>query len=167
MPHRAVLAGVRDELRALQRDTRAGWTADTVARGLSAARIVGSYLGGYPVSQRTIKKELINGELSVSGGMMSRRRVAVSGATTAFSLGRGTAPVPADLAASDLDSALLSLTRARYGRIDKLDGSELDDALATTTRAADRVASRHTWLAESAALIMRSLSVWKPRAWAR
>src|SRR5262245_54323891 len=40
LPHRAVLGGVRSELKALQRDTRAGWTPESVARGLTATRIV-------------------------------------------------------------------------------------------------------------------------------
>jgi hypothetical protein len=167
LPHRAVLSGVRGELRAIQQETRGGWTQETVLRALVAARIVGSYLAGHPVSQRPMTKVLSGGELELGGGMMSRRRVAVSGATTAASLNRGTAPVPSDLAASDLDSALLSLTRAHYGRIDTLDGSALDEAVATTSRAAARVASRHTWLAETMVLIMRGLSSWMPRAWAR
>ena len=61
----------------------------------------------------------------------------------------------------------MSLTRARYGRVDTLDGSALDDALATASRATDRVASRHTVIAETMAVIGRSLSGLKPTAWAR
>ena len=70
-------------------------------------------------------------------------------------------------AASDIDAALLSLTRARYGRVETFDGSALDEALATAARASDRVAARHTWIAETMALAGRSLSGLLPKAWAR
>lgn len=169
LPPRLVLGGVQSELKALQRDTRAEWTLASVARGLTASRIVASYVAGHAVSQRPIEIESSAnaGELQVDGGFMSRRKVAVSGATTAVSL-KGQASNPAsDLAASDIDSALSSLTRARYGRTDALDGSALDDALATASRAADRVASRHTVIAEAIAIIGRSLSGLTPKAWTR
>jgi hypothetical protein len=167
LPHRAVLSVVRNELRTLQRDTRAGWSSETVARGLAASRIVASYLAGHAVAQRPVNSHVHAGELQAGGGFASRRRVAISGATTASSLRVASAPVPADLAVSDMDAALLSLTRARYGRDGKLDGGALDDALATASRAGDRVAARHTWIAETLALATRSLSGLLPKAWAR
>ena len=167
LPHRAVLGGVRSELKALQRDTRAGWTQESVTRGLTASRIVASYLAGHAVSQRRIESSANAGELRVDGGLLSRRKVAVSGATTAMSLHRRGSTATSDLAGSDIDSALASLTRARYGRTDTLDGSSLDDALATASRARDRVASRHTVIAETIAIIGRALSGLKPKAWAR
>ena len=86
LPHRLVLGGVRSELKALKRDTRAGWTPESVARGLTASRIVASYLAGHAVSQRPIESSVNTGELRVNGGLLSRRRVAVSGTTTAISL---------------------------------------------------------------------------------
>jgi hypothetical protein len=172
LPHRTVLGGVRNELRTLQRDTRAGWTQESVARGLTASRIVASYLAGHAVTQRAVTREATPGEpapgeLRVGGSFFARRIVAVSGATTARSLAGPAARTTSDVVTSDMDSALLSLTRARYGRAETLDGSALDDALGTATRASARAAARHTWLAETLALIGRSLSSWKPAAWAR
>jgi len=167
LPHRVVLGGVRSELKALQRDTRAGWTTESVARGLTASRIVASYLAGHAVSQRSVESAVSAGELQLNGGLVARKKVAVSGATTAHSLNGTGGRAASDIAASDMDAALLSLTRARYGRVDTLDGSALDDALATATRATARVASRHTVVAEMLAAIGRSLSSLKPKAWAR
>jgi hypothetical protein len=165
LPHRAVLGGVRDELRALQRETRAGWTAESVARGLTASRIVASYVAGHALAQRAINSAAASGELPVGRGFVARRNIAVSGATTALSLAGATTGNAA--AVPDLDAALLSLTRARYGRAETLDSSALDDALATATRARDRVAARHTVIAETLALLRRTLSGWIPKAWAR
>jgi hypothetical protein len=162
-----VLGGVRSELKALQRETRAGWTSESVARGLTASRIVASYLAGHPVAQRPVESTVNAGELQLNGGFVARRKVAVSGTTTALSLNGKGGRMASEIAASDMDAALLSLTRARYGRAEKLDGSALDDALATTARARDRVAARHTVVAETLALIGRSLSNLKPKAWAR
>ena len=139
-------AACASELQALQRDTRAGWTQESVARGLTASRIVASYLAGHAVSQRPIdverQRRRAAGRMAAS---LSRRKVAVSGATTAMSLTpawlHGHARPRRRRTSTPRSS---SLTRARYGRIDTLDGSSLDDALATASRAADRVASRHT-----------------------
>ena len=69
--------------------------------------------------------------------------------------------------AGDLDAALNTLTAARYGRSDTYDNSELDDALGSVMRAADRAASRHSWLAESTRSIGRTVRGWAPQAWAR
>jgi len=165
VPARAILGSVRAELRSLRQETRGGWSPDSVARGLTVSRIVGSYVAGHSIAQRPITGEVSPGELRVGGGFLSRRAVAVSGATTGQSLnGHGSASAAL---APDMDNALMNLTRAHYGRTDALDGSSLDDALATASRAADRVASRHSWLAETSAAAARSVRGWMPDAWAR
>ncbi len=168
LPHRAVLAGVRHELRTLQQQTRGdGWTPETVMRALSATRVVASYLAGHAVSQRAVGQNATDGELAIRGGWLVRRRVAVSGTTTPQGLHAARASAVGDLATIEMDTALSSLTRARYGRDATLSGSGLDEALATAVHVTDRVSARHTWLAET----LRSLQQWarglRPRAWAR
>jgi hypothetical protein len=159
LPARKVLATVRGELAEIQRQTRgAGWSADPVARALAAARIVGSYFSGQAVAQHEADQST-GGELAVAGGVFGRRHVAVSAATTGLAL--------AGAPAGDLDAALNTLTAARYGRSDTYDNSELDDALGSVMRAADRAASRHSWLAESTRSIGRTVRGWAPQAWAR
>jgi hypothetical protein len=159
LPHRTVLASVRRELADVQRQTRAGWSADTAARALAAARVVAGYAAGQAVSQREAD-EAMGGELAIAGGLLGRRRVKVSAAATALAV-RGNATV------ADLDEAMTALTAARYGRVDSYDGSALDEALSTVTRAADRVAAQHTWLAESTRAITATLRGRTSRAWAR
>jgi hypothetical protein len=159
LPHRTVLAAVRGELAEVQRQTRGvGWTAESVARALAAARLVGSYFSGQAVAQHE-SPQPANGEISVGRGFLSRRRVAVSAATTGFAL--------TNAAAGDLDAALNTFTAARYGRTDTYDNSALDDALGSIMRAADRAAARHSWLAESSRSIGQTVRGWAPRAWAR
>jgi hypothetical protein len=159
LPHRTVLAAVRGELAEIQRQTRgAGWSADTVARALAAARIVGSYFSGQAVAQHE-SEQATGGEIGVAGGLMGRRRVSVSAATTGFAL--------ASASAGDLDAAINSLTAARYGRADSYDDSALDDALTTVMRWADRAAARHSWVAESTRSISQTVRGWAPQAWAR
>jgi hypothetical protein len=154
-----VLATVRRELAEVQRETRAaGWSLDTVARGLAAARIVGSYFSGQAVAQHEADATT-GGEIAVAGGIMGRRRIAVSAATTGHAL--------ENASAGDLDAPLTTLTAARYGRAETFDNSALDDALGNVMRAANRASARHTWLAESTRSIGQTIRGWAPQAWAR
>jgi hypothetical protein len=160
LPHRAVLAGVRRELAEIQRQTRgAGWSSETLSRALAAARVVASYAAGQPVSQRDAG-ELRSGDLMLPGGLLGRSRISVSAATTGSAV-RDNATAP------DLDSALTALTAARYGRLDKYDSSVLDDALSTVMRAADRVASQHTRVADFSRSIAAAVRGRTSKAWAR
>lgn len=159
LPHRRVLAGVRRELGELRQETRAGWSPETLARALAAARVVGSYFAGQPVTQRE-GKAVSGGELGIGGGLLGGRHVAVSAASTATVLrSKGDA--------ADLDAALATFTAARYGRTETYTNSDLDDALEAVVRAAGRAASRHTVVAESARSVGQMVRGWAPRAWAR
>ena len=159
LPHRRVLAAVRGELAELQRQTRAaGWSAETVARALAAARIAGSYFAGQPVAQHEAN-ETTGGEIGVARGLMKRRHVSVSAPTTGFAL--------ANASAGDLDSAINTLTAARYGRTETYDNSALDDALGSVIQSAHRAAARHSWFAESTRSIGHTVRGWTPQAWAR
>jgi hypothetical protein len=159
LPHRAVIAGVRRELADVQRQARGGWSLDLVSRALSAARLVAGYAAGQPITQREAG-DAASGELLLSGGLMGRRRVGVSASATALAV-RGSATPP------ELEEALSHLTAARYGRLDQYDGSRLDDAVAAVLRAADRVASQHTWLADAGRAIKSVVRGRTSRAWAR
>jgi hypothetical protein len=163
LPNRTVLGAVRRELKAVEHETRsAGWSPETVSRALTAARVVASYGSGRAVVQRIADGNVASGELLMVSGWPLRRRVAVSGTTTTDA---STTAVRSD--GFDMGSALTSLTAARYGRKPSLDASALDDALATVRRSADRVASRHTWLAETVDSLREAAKGWRPRAWVR
>jgi hypothetical protein len=159
LPHRAVLAGVRRELRDVQQQTRGGgWNLDALARALAAGRVVASYLSGQPVAQAQIDAPA-GGQLTLSRGWFRRRKIAISAPVTGRSV-RGHALAP------DLDEALTTFTAARYGRLERYDNSALDDALAAALRAADRASSQHTWIAESLRSVGQAVRGWTPRAWA-
>ena len=160
LPHRAVLAGVRRELAAIRHETSgAGWSLDTLSRALAAARVVASYAAGQPVTQREVENAT-NGELLLNRGLFGRRHVGVSAAATAWGL-RHTA------SAADLDTAMTTLTAARYGRAEHYDGATLDAALESVIRAAERAAAQHTWLAETTRSITAAVRGRTARAWAR
>jgi hypothetical protein len=160
VPHRTVLAGVRRELRDVQQQTRSGgWSLDAIARALAATRLAASYLSGQTVTQSEVQQTSA-GQLGFDRGLLGRRRIGVSAATTGRAV-RGHAAAP------DLDDALTAMTAARYGRGQTYDGAVLDEALAIALRATDRAAARHTWIAESMRSLSQALRGWTPRAWAR
>lgn len=163
--NRTILGAVRRELRGLQHETqRAGWSVEAAARALAAARIVASFATRRAVVQRPVDHHADDGELLLIGAWPARRRIAVSGSTTAHELA---ASAHGEFTGTDLETALARFNAARYGRTPALDAGRLDDALATAIQAADRVAARHTWMAEAREAMANALRAWRPRAWAR
>jgi hypothetical protein len=159
---RVVIGGVRRELSAVQQQTRAGWTPDQVRHALASTRIVASYLADQPIAQRA-GATAVDGELALTGGFFLRRRVAVAGSTTAV----GLAPLNGSAAVADAHDALTALTVARYGPAEQLDSGALDSAVAAAIRSADRVASKHTFVAQAIGAVQRTVRGWRPQAWAR
>jgi hypothetical protein len=121
--------------------------------------VVASYEANQPVSQREVAAAQ-GGELLLGRGLLGSRRVGVSAATTARAL-QGSAT------AGELDAALTTFTAARYGRADTFDTAALDEALAGVIRAANRIASQHTWIAETGRGVAAALRGRTTRAWAR
>jgi hypothetical protein len=146
----------------LQELAKGGWSADLVGRALAAARIIASYVAGHPVPRRTTANEPVSGELSLSSGLVTRRRVCVAGATTPDALAHLTAPE-----AAGLHQAMQSLTAARYAAVEQFDAGTLDAALAAAAHSAGRVAARHTLAADVMASVTRTVRGWRPRGWGR
>jgi hypothetical protein len=162
LPDRAVIAAARREIGRVQEQARGGWTGDLVGQALAAARIVASYVAGQPVPQRTSTDGPVPGELSLTRGLVTRRHVYVAGATTAAALAALTTRE-----AVGMHDALQSLTAVRYAAVEQLDSGALDSALAATARSAERVAARHTRLADLMASLSRTVRGWRPRGWGR
>jgi hypothetical protein len=169
---RAILAGVRRELRDVQHAAREGWSDVLAARALAAMRVTASYAAGQHVAQRPLKDT--NGH---DGQLVLKRRwhpgshVLISGAATTNDLAAG-----ADGGGDELRSAMADLTVARYGRAsgngpalsersESKGGPDLNDAIERGLRATDRVAARHTWMAHTLAAIRGSAAGWRGRAW--
>ena len=159
---RAILSGVRRELASVQQQGRGGWTPELLGQALAATRIVASYVANLPVAQR-VSATAATGELAIAGGWIPRRRAVVAGSTTPAGLARLTTSTEA----SDLHDALLALTSARYRKADTLDDGAIDAAMSSAVRAADRVSSRYTVVAEALSSLQRLVRSWRPQAWAR
>jgi hypothetical protein len=159
LPARTVIAGVRRELAEVRRQASGGWSLDLIARALAGARVVAGYDAGRPVSQSEADSAR-GGALLLRGGLLGRRTISVSAAATPLALqDRATA--------ADLDRAMTTLTAARYGRTETYDGGALDDALAAVMRAADRLASQHTLIADAMRTIAAAIRGRTARVWAR
>jgi len=151
---RGILRHVANELNAVQRAGRGGWTPELAGRALSAARIAGSYASGRSVGQRPVGKNdpLVDGALLVGRGM-GRAPMYVSGSVTAES---ATDPTLAD--------ALKTLTVARYGRDGQL--TDADGAVSAAVRITKQQRSAHSLLSEWSSAFVRSLVDMRKRVWA-
>jgi hypothetical protein len=135
VPARAIAAAAQGTLNEVKQGSRGGWDADLTGRALAAARVAASMVSGKSVGQtRATAAEPLEGQLLVKG-WLGRGGALVSGSAT-----------PQNVSDANLASSLLAFSRARYGRVDKLDGSALDEALDTALAAARRAASQHSWL---------------------
>lgn len=152
LPPRRVLGAVAGTLRQAAADgQRTGWTTETVGQALAAARIAAAYAVGRPVGQQAAgSAPPLDGQLAIAAGWRRRPRI-VSGAATAEDVARALQASPTDrrLTLEELRDALTGLTRARYGRLDDPAAAGLDDAAAAALRAAGRLATDHSWIADA------------------
>jgi len=156
----AILNSVSRELRAVQQEAmRETWNDQLAARALAALRVTASYATGLPVTQIRIRQ----GENCASQLVLKRPlggRVLVSGAATTSDV-----PESIDGSTDDLRSAIAQFTSARYGR--STSPLDLNASIESAIRATKRVAAQHTWMAQSAAAVRRSVGGWRERAWER
>jgi hypothetical protein len=137
VPARAIASAAQSTLHEVQQGSRGGWDADLAGRALAAARVAASMVAGRSVGQSragTVAPQ--DGQLLVKG-WFGRGGAIVSGSAT-----------PQNVGDANLASSLLTFTRARYGRTDKLDGRALDEALDTAMAAARRASSKHSLLSD-------------------
>jgi hypothetical protein len=135
VPARAIAAAAQGTLNEVKQGSRGGWDADLAGRALAAARVAASMVSGKSVGQtRATAADPVEGQLLVKG-WLGRGGALVSGSAT-----------PQNVSDANLASSLLAFSRARYGRVEKLDGGALDDALDTALDAARRAGAEHSWL---------------------
>lgn len=133
----AMLRVAARALHDVQREAAAaGWTADLVARALAAARVVAAIATGRPIHQQPGSADASDGRLVARD--WRRRPTALSASATPQDLSD-----PVEWA--ELRSALVTLTRAQYGREGSLDSSVLDDAATQVLAAARLLGSAHRW----------------------
>ena len=183
----AIRAAAR-ELAAVRRQREGGgWTPELAGRALAAMRVAGAYAvgrraslmpaasqssAGSPESLDGSQAPEEAGRLIVRAGWPRARRVAVSGAITAQSVGRdrirraGTAGFAASPMYESLEQALSALTAAQYGRNGTLDDTALDEALATGGQVLKRARLDQTWVMKRLAA-RRVERQGDTRAWSR
>lgn len=175
VPARQVLRGVRRSLHAAQTESQqSGWSQEIAGRALAALRIAATYAAGRPVGQRPVVDGVasLDGQLVIGGGWPGRADATVSGAATSQSITRalstGSRKSKSNpLTLEELHDAVARLTTARYGRIEDINGSALDDAMASGMRATERLAGEYTWLAETRRAAERWVTSKMGQVWKR
>jgi hypothetical protein len=160
----AISRGAGQALLDVRRQQRqGGWTPELLSRALATLRIVASLATGRAVAQRTLPRGAmpVEGEITLNG-RFSRASVAISGSATAPSMAQ--APSGADSSLlNEVAAAIARLDRARYGRESAAD-PDVDGALESGMRLAQRLAWQHGWLGTRQAALARALERWRPGA---
>jgi hypothetical protein len=135
LPAATVLRGAMSALRAARNDAaRQGWNAPQMARAMAALRIAGSVALGRQVAQLPVANGKVErvGQLEVRRGLIRRRRVLLSGATTPATLlaaienGNGAS---ARATLQPIMEALQAFSVAVYGRAGEADTIALNNAV--------------------------------------
>jgi hypothetical protein len=150
----AVLSGCLREAGRVQSDASGGWTPELASRALTVLRIGGAVALDRPVAQSIVGVAAVprEGQIALRKGLLGRRRSLVSTATTPGTIARslastnGHAPNARTHAMlKEFEESLAVISRARYGRDGKLDGSALDAAFENGLSALRRLRTANTW----------------------
>lgn len=173
LPTRSVLRAVQRTLSSARSESQqSGWSPETAGRALAALRIAGSYALDRPVAQQRLGNgaKTLDGQLIVDGAWSRRSTMSVSGGVTADTLGRALADMngSADrLMVEELRDSIAGFTAVQYGRSDPPELSALDEALAGGVRATERLAARHTLIADATRAMTRWATTTTSRMWKR
>ena len=121
-----------------------GWTPELMARAIAALRIAGSVALGRPVAQLHVDNGAAErvGQIEVRPGLVKRKRVLLSGATTPAALLAGIENGHGDTSRATLQpilEALQQLSAAVYGRAGEVDSLSLNNAVDEASAAVKRM----------------------------
>jgi len=151
---RAVLSGCLREAGRVKADALGGWTPELASRALTVLRIGGAVALDRPVAQSLVLAGVSprEGQLALRKGFLGRRRSLVSTATTPVMISRslastnGHAPnARTEAMLREFEESLAVLSRARYGRDGKLDGSALETAFENGVAALRKLRVAKAW----------------------
>jgi hypothetical protein len=160
----AILRQIGRELAAIQQARRGdGWTADLIARLLTAVRILGGYALDLPATPVAGDVDTIETAYTMAGRLTVRGRglrgddVMVPGWVTANVIAQRLGHLPpagGSVTARPrhprileaLEPVLARLTTAQYGREQTVDDAAIDDALASAVRALRRLKVEQLWI---------------------
>jgi hypothetical protein len=150
----AVLGGCLREAGRVQADAAGGWTPQLASRALTVLRIGGAVALDRPVAQSIVGVAAVprEGQIALRKGLLGRHRSLVSTATTPGAIARslastnGHAPnARTEALLKEFEESLAVISRARYGRDGKLDGSALDAAFESGVSALRRLRTAKAW----------------------
>jgi hypothetical protein len=150
----AVLSGCLREAGRVKADALGGWTPELASRALTVLRIGGAVALDRPVAQSIVAAGVSprEGQLSLRKGLLGRRRSLVSTATTPGTISRslastnGHAPnAQTEAMLREFEESLGVLSRARYSRDGRMEGSVLDTAFENGVAALRKLRMANTW----------------------
>jgi hypothetical protein len=150
----AVLSGCLREAGRVKADALGGWTPELASRALTVLRIGGAVALDRPVAQSLVLAGVSprEGQLALRKGLLGRRRSLISTATTPVMISRslastnGHAPnARTETMLREFEESLAVLSRARYGRDGKLDGSALETAFENGVAALRKLRVAKRW----------------------
>jgi hypothetical protein len=155
VPAGAVLGGcLREVDRVRSEAAREGWTSGLAARALAPFRVAAAIALAQPVSQTLVTDgaSAREGQLTVSYGMLRRRRAFVSAPITADTIdrlrvssnGRRSLGRHDDLLDA-IRGAMADMNAVRYGRDGAFDQLDLDQTLDQGAGAVRRLRARYRW----------------------
>jgi hypothetical protein len=154
-PARAVLGRALAELAAVKSQAQGGWTSDLIARAATATRLLAGYAIARPARQQLLlaRAQSAEARLTVTSGLVKRRRVAVASAVTPDEVSRAIEQLPSTGATQrralldQLRNALATLTRAQYGS-ERSKDDVIDEAVLSAIGAGQQVKRQHAWWRE-------------------
>jgi hypothetical protein len=150
----SVLGGCISAIRGVMSEVEQnGWTPDLVGRALSLCRIAAAIALGAQVSQTVVGAGVDGreGQLVVPTGILRRKRMLISSATTTDALtgalraADGTPNARTQSILVDLRDSMRLFTAARYGAAGQLDRTALDGALDKAADAMRRLRPFTLW----------------------
>jgi hypothetical protein len=171
-----VLNGCLREARRVQADALGGWTPELAGRALTVLRIGGAVALDRPVAQSIVGANTAarEGQLALRKGVFRPRRSLVSTATTPGTIARAMASsngnmpnVKTEAMLKEFEQSLGVLSRARYSRDGKMDGSALDSAFEIGVGALRRLRTAKAWPMRMLDAITRSASDIGSAVWSR
>src|SRR6266853_2178054 len=172
----AVLAGCLREAGRVQVDAGGGWTPELASRALTVLRIGGAVALDRPVSQSIVGANVVarEGQLALRRGVFRPRRSLISTATTpgtiarSMASGNGHAPnARTEVMLKEFEESLAVLSRARYGRDGRMDGSALDSAFETGVAALRKLRAARRWPMRMVESLTKSVSDIGSAVWSR
>jgi hypothetical protein len=155
VPARSALGHVLAELKEVQRQSRAGWTMDLVARAASAGRIAAATGLGRRLAQHQHAPGRLPpaGSLVCTRGWLRRHDFVVSSSITSGELDQRLQQLPVRLAGrketlEQLHRSLSTQTRVLYAATSEIDSSAHDAAVDEAISATHTLLRAHAWRRE-------------------